>query len=226
MKEETMKTQSARIAEEMTSAPWSAQPWLGSTTVSVLGELNEQCLGLMAEEAAAQGRTSPHPLLRELAPLWTSLDADAMKRAAQCPYLLVDTGFADPGRWLWARGEQVLERAQAPATPFFTLPRAMLFMRTVLMYGWHLAQNRPSAARLLLAMSPQCAALMKGYSLTQVGDLAEQYPAWLQPRWPLRVRIWREFLTAALQGEGRPLQQARLRGLQILAADARALPPS
>jgi hypothetical protein len=219
-----MKTPSAQIAEEMTSAPWSAQPWLGSTTVSVLNELNEQSLELLAEEAAVQGRDSPHPLLRDLLPLWRRLDAAATKRAAGCPYLLLDTGFGDPGHWLGAQGQQVLEGQKGPANAFFTLSRAPLLMRTVLTYGWHLAQNRPSAARLLLAMSPQCVSLMRGYSLTQVAELAEQHPAWLQPRWPLRVRIWREFLTAALAGEGPPLQHARLRGLQILAADARALP--
>jgi hypothetical protein len=223
--EVNMKTQSTRIAEEMTSAPWSAQPWLGGTTVSVLTELNEQSLGLMADEAALQGRDSPHPLLRDLLPLWRRLDAAALKRAAECPYLLVDTGFGDPSRWLWAQGQEVLERPKGAANQFFTLARAPLLMRTVLTYGWHLAQNRQSAARLLLAMSAQCASLMRGYSLTQVAEVAERHPAWLQPRWPLRVRIWREFLTAALEGDGAPLQQARLRGLQILAADARALPP-
>jgi hypothetical protein len=94
-------------------------------------------------------------------------------------------------------------------------------MRTVLTYGWHLAQNRPSAARLLLAMSPQCVNLLRGYSLMQLSELAEAHPTWLQPRWSQRVRIWREFLMAAMAGEDLPLQHAHLRGLQILAADAR-----
>lgn len=216
-----MKTQSLRIAEELTSAPWSAQPWLGAMTLSVLEELNGQCLGLLAEEAAANP-ASPHALLRELAPLWSMLDPAALKRAAECPYLLLDAGFGDAGRWLWGQGEQVLERQRDCGASFFTAARAPLLTRTVLTYGWHLAQNRPSAARLLLAMSPQCAGLLRGYSLTQVNELAERHPDWVQPRWARRVRIWREFLGAAIAGEGPPLQHARLRGLQILAADARA----
>ncbi len=216
-----MKTQSLRIAEQMTSAPWSAQPWLGGTALGVLAELNEQCLALLREEAAAHP-DSAHPLLRELAQLWSRLDAVAMKRAAACPYLLLDSGFGDPARWLWGQGAQVLERQRGPAVPFFTTARAAILMRTVLTYGWHLAQNRPSAARLLLAMAPQCVGLLRSYSLVQLSELAEQHPTWLQPRWPQRVRIWREFLTAALAGEGPPLQHAHLRGLQILAADARA----
>src|ERR1700733_776997 len=216
-----MKTQSMRIAAEMTSAPWSGQPWLGGTALGVLAELNDQCLALLAEEAA-EHPDSPHPLLRELSQLWSRLDAAAVKRAAACPYLLVDPGFGDPARWLWPQGQQVLERGRGPAVRFFTAARASILMRTVLTYGWHLAQNRPSAARLLLAMSPQCVRLLRGYSLTQLSELAELHPTWLQPRWPQRVRIWREFLTAAVADAGPPLQHAHLRGLQILAADARS----
>lgn len=206
--------------EDVAGPPWAAQPWLGTVTLNVLAELNEQCLSLMAEEAA-QNPTSGQPLLRDLAHLWSKLDAPAVKRAAACPYLLMDTGFADPQRWLWAQGQHVLERERGPTVPFFTVPRAGALMRTVLTYGWHLAQNRQSAARLLLGMSPECVNLVRDYSLIEVSELAGKHPAWLQPRWPNHVRIWREFLSAAVAGEGRSLQQARLRGLQILAADAR-----
>ncbi|HSY07218.1 MAG TPA: hypothetical protein VK820_01620 [Steroidobacteraceae bacterium] len=216
-----MKTRGMPVAEEMAGPSWSAQPWLGGATLNVLAELNEQSLSLLAEEAA-QPATSPHPLLRDLAPLWSKLDAPALKRAAACPYLLLDTGFADPQRWLWVQGAQVLERERGPVVPFFTSPRARILLRTVLTYGWHLVQNRQSAARLLLGMSPQCVSLVRACTLIQVADLAETHPAWLQPRWPQQVRIWREFLSAAVAGEGPSLQQARLRGLQILAADARA----
>ena len=217
-----MKTEIIPIVEEMAGPPWSAQPWLGGATLSVLAELNEQCLSLLVEEAAVQNPASAQPLLRDLGQLWSKLDAKALKRAAACPYLLMDTGFADPQRWLWAQGQQVLERERGPTVPFFTVPRAAVLMRTVLTYGWHLAQNRQSAARLLLGMSPQCVNLVRACTLIQVGELAGKHPAWLQPRWPQHVRIWREFLSAALTGEGRSLQEARLRGLQILAADARA----
>jgi hypothetical protein len=217
-----MKTEIIPVAEEIVGLQWSAQPWLGGVALSVLAELNEQCLSLLAEEAAAEIPASAHPMLRDLAPLWSKLNGKALKRAAACPYLLVDTGFADPQRWMWAQGRQVLERERGPTVPFFTVPRAGTLMRTVLTYGWHLAQNRQSAARLLLGMSPQCVNLVRECTLTQVSDLAAKHPAWLQPRWSRHVRIWREFLSAALAGEGRSLQQARLRGLQILAADARA----
>jgi len=217
-----MKRENSPVVEQMAGPPWSAQPWLGRETLGVLAELNEQCLSLLAEQAAAQNSACTHPLLHDLAQLWSKLNGDALKRAAACPYLLIDTGFADPQRWMWARGQQVLEREHGPTVPFFTVPRAGAVMRTVLTYGWHLAQSRQSAARLLLGMSPQCVKLVGDCTLSQIGELADKHPAWLQPRWPHRVHIWRELLTAAAAGEEPLLQQARLRGLQILAADARA----
>jgi hypothetical protein len=217
-----MDNQLNGVAETLAGPPWSAQPWLGDDTLSTLAALNEQSLVLLAEQAAARDPAYTHPLVHELAQLWSKLDAGALRRAAACPYLLLDTGFADPYRWMWAHGHQVLERERGPTVPFFTVPRASTVMRKVLTYGWHLAQSRESAARLLLGMAAPCVKLVGSLTLSQLDDLAEKHPAWLQPRWPQRVRIWREFLLAATAGEGRTLQQARLRGLQIFAADARA----
>jgi hypothetical protein len=217
-----MKSGRIPARSELTGLAWSAQPWLGRETLSVLAELNEQCLSLLVEQAALRESQRAQPLLRDLAGLWKKLDAAALKRAAACPYLLMDTGFADPARWAWLHDRQVLECERGPTVPFFTVPRAATLVRTVLTYGWHLAQGRDSAARVLLGMSPRCVPLVAGCTLVQVGELAERHPAWLQPRWPGRVRVWRELLSAAIAGEGPALEQARLRGLQILAADARA----
>jgi hypothetical protein len=217
-----MKSERIPVLADIAGPPWSAQAWLGGETLSVLAELNEQSLSLLVEQAAAKESARAQPLLRDLAGLWLKLDGASLKRAAACPYLLMDIGFADPHRWLWAHGQQVLERERGPTVPFFTVARAAAVMRTVLTYGWHLAQGRDSAARVLLGMSPQCVRLVGACTLIQVGDLAEKHPAWLQPRWPNRVRIWRDLLTAAAAGEGPSLQRARLRGLQILAADTRA----
>jgi hypothetical protein len=217
-----MHNEANGMEETLAGPSWSAQPWLGRETLSALAALNEQSLILLAEQAAARDPVCTQPLVLELAQLWPKLDVGALKRAAACPYLLLDTGFADPSRWLWAHGHQVLERERGPTVPFFTVPRASVVMRKVLTYGWHLAQSRESAARLLLGMAAPCVKLVGSLTLSQLDDLAEKHPAWLQPRWPKRVRIWRELLLAATAGEGGPLQQARMRGLQILAADARA----
>src|SRR5580698_5599851 len=63
-----------------------------------LVELNGQCLELLADQAYAQP-TPGSLLLRQVGDIWRTLDAAARRRAASCPYLLVDAGFSDPSRW-------------------------------------------------------------------------------------------------------------------------------
>ena len=55
------------------------QPWPCTETLKTLGEVNEQCLELLTEQALLC--TSPAPV-RELADLWGQLDASSRRRAA------------------------------------------------------------------------------------------------------------------------------------------------
>ena len=65
--------------------------WLRPGTLESLVQLNEACLALLAEQAAV--RSAPaSPLLRQVGELWRVLDAGARRRAAACPYLLLDAG--------------------------------------------------------------------------------------------------------------------------------------
>jgi hypothetical protein len=89
------------------------------------------------------------------------------------------------------------------------------------MYAWHLARTQPPAARLLLGMAAPSTAFIARYTLPQMQVLAASHPEWLRPRWPARVRVWRELLLAAACGDGPALERAKLWGLTLLAAEAR-----
>ena len=183
--------------------------------------LNGQCLELLADQALAQ----PAPgslLLRQIGDIWRTLDAAARRRAASCPYLLVDAGFSDPSRWRWLQGQHVQEPAPAPYASFFTVPRASAVARQVFIYAWHLAQSKNTAAQLLLGMPMFCTHLISSCTLPQIHELAERHPEWLRPRWPSKVKVWRELLLAAASGEVIALENARMHGLQLLAAEFRA----
>jgi hypothetical protein len=198
-----------------------AASWLRSETFESLVELNEQCLELLAEQAlvrAPQGNL----LLRQIAEIWRTLDANARRRAASCPYLLVDAGFSDSSRWHWAQGRHVNDGERVPYTSFFTVPRAPGVARQVFIYAWHVARTQNAAARLLLGMPAHCTSLIGACTLPQIHELAERHPEWLQPRWPARVKVWRELLLAAVSGDGVALERARMHGLQLLAAESRA----
>ena len=201
----------------------SAAVWLGPETLGSLRELNELCLALLAEQAAVHGAAAS-ALLRHVGQLWCELDAAARRRAATCPYLLLDAGFADPPRWRLPAAPQVGDGGHGGYSAFFTVPAATEVARLVFTYAWHLARSHSSAAQLLLGMPAASSALIGHYTLCQIQALAQSRCGWLRPRWPTRVQLWRELLLAAASGEVPALERARLRGLTMLAAEARQAP--
>jgi len=122
--------------------------WLRAETLESLVELNELCLGLIAEQAAVHGAAAS-TLLREVGELWRALDAPARRHAAACPYLLLDAGFADTARWRPAVAARVGDAAGSYGA-FFTVPAAADIARLVFTYAWHLARAQAAAARELL----------------------------------------------------------------------------
>ena len=218
--------ESASPKNEPSERPWEAQSWLRAETLAALAELNEQCLDLLTAQARPGAAGPVAPLLREIGPLLRSLDSDARYRAAACPYLLVDAGFGDQQRWVWVSGYHVRDLDRRANSAFFSIPGVTAVTRQVLTYAWHLTRSQNAAARMLFGMSAHCARLVAACTLRQVLELAELHPEWLQPRWPGRARMWRELLLSAISGDDRALERARMRGLQLLAAEARAyLPP-
>ena len=213
---------------EREGGPWDdgaalAADWLRAGTLDSLIELNELCLSLLAEQAAVRGGP-PSGLLQQLGELWHRLDGASRHRAAACPYLLLDAGFADPLRWQMPPAPQVGDAGSHRYACYFTVLAAAEVARLVFIYAWHLARSQGAAARLLLGMPESSAELISRFTLRQVQTLAENHLEWLRPRWPARVQVWRELLLAATSGEAAALERARLWGLTLLAAEARLAP--
>jgi hypothetical protein len=208
----------ADVSESALLAPG----WLRPETLESLLELNEMAFALLAAQAAERGAPAV-PLAASVTAVWRRLDAAARRRAAACPYLLLDAGFADAQRW-GAPVAQVSEVREA-LPPFFTVPAALEAARLVFTYAWHLARTQPAAARLLLGMRAPCAAAIGQCSLRQAFTLGESHAAWLRPRWSARPEVWQELLVAAASGEEVALERARLHGLTLLAAESRVTAP-
>lgn len=226
---------------------WASASWLRTEVLDTLAELNEQCLELICEQAAISAPRSRPGLLVELETLWGALDVRARRRAARCPFLLVDVGLERarcPPWWEAPRtasadtrapGARALDTAAPapwrlgvrdrdwPTEPqaFFTVPRTVSVAQLVLAYAWHLARSERVAAQVFLGLSARCAEWVAGCTLRQVIQLAESEPQLLEPRWPDRHEAWRELLTAALGTESSALEHFRIRGLQLLAAEIR-----
>ena len=203
---------------ELSESALLAPGWLRPETLESLLELNEMAFGLLAAQAAE--RCPPATtLLTGVTGVWRRLDAVARRRAAACPYLLLDAGFADTLRWGMPTAHVGEVRESPP--PFFTVPAALEASRLVFTYAWHLARTQPAAARLLLGMRAPCAAAISQCSLRQAFALGESHAGWLRPRWSTRPEVWQELLVAAASGEDTALERARLHGLTLLAAESR-----
>lgn len=195
-----------------------SQTWLRAESSEALAGINEECLELLTAQSMVR-TVQPHPMLRDLADLWHSLDARARRRAAECPYLLVDAGFADARRWRFPSGSAVSESVVAEGPPFFTTPGSSDVIRRVLQFARELARTNNVAARLWLAMPAHCTQLLAGYTLRDVDTAAARHPAWLRPRWLRHVPVWREFLMAARSGDVAAIESARMHGIQLLAGE-------
>ncbi len=202
---------------------WSSQSWLRAEVLDALAELNEQCLELLCEQTVSCNARRRPALLADLEALWVGLETVARRRAARCPFLLADAGFTRGGCPPWLRERGVRDREWPPvSSAFFTVPRTIPVTRLVLAYVWHLVRSESVAARLFLGMSARCAESIAACTLRQMMQFAESEPHLLRPRWPDRVEVWQELLIAASSGEPSALERFRIRGLQLLAADARA----
>ena len=197
---------------------WERQNWLRKATLESVLEVNEQVLALLRAQCTAG--VAPPLLLREVGALLLTLDGKSLRRAAST-VLLVDAGLADDRLWSDAIGGAVNDRQPLISMPFFTVDGAVAIMRLVMTQAWHLARSEPAAARLLLGVSVPNLAVIGGCTLSRLIRLAETRSQWLRPRWETRPKIWCDLLRAAGEGERGALERMRVRGLQLLAADAR-----
>src|SRR6185312_8166478 len=183
--------------------------WLRREMLEALAEVNHRCLGLLSEQALAQGGQG-QPALRQVGELWRALDERSRWQAAACPYLLVDACFGDPQRWQWLSGSRVGEGSCAPYSSFFTVPQTAAVARTVFVYAWSLVVNHSAGARMVLGIHPQCASLLGACTVSQIHELAERGSGWLRPRWLRRVRLWRQMLVAAAEDDMATLERSRM----------------
>lgn len=202
---------------------WERQSWLSAATLESMTEVNEEVLALLQVQCRAADLKPP--LLQDVSDLLLNLDTASMHRAAGTAVLLVDAGFVHGSQWSDAIIGAVNDRERPGPQAFFTVDAAVRVMRLVMTHAWHLARSEPAAARLLLGLSATNVAVIGGCSLTRLIGLAEVRTPWLRPRWEHRPALWRELLRTATAGDAGALERLRVRGLQLLAAEARASGP-
>jgi hypothetical protein len=198
----------------MAQVPESTQGGWDAGVLAPVAELNEQLLELLCLAAEAPGDAAP-PLLAALSPELYTLTAPMRARLAQCPYLLLDAGFAQPEYWQPA-ALRVMDAATAPG--FFVGADGTNLLRRSLLLAWHLARTNRVMARMTLGMSSTCADRIAHCRLRDLEWLAELSPPWIRPRWDQHPQLWRRLIVAARRDDPVPLRQLQWHGLTLLAA--------
>jgi hypothetical protein len=196
---------------------WRVGEWLADGSMEAVTEINAQCLDFLCALAAEPVRRMPELFAGQIA-AWRELTPAARAQLAASPYLLVDAGFDDEIRWALPARRMVQDLQPAPREPVFTGPAAEVFMRGVLVLGWHLARANRQLARVVLGMTPACATRIAALRLRDLDWVVEHHPGWVRPRWERQPAVWRHLLGAVRESDGVLLTQVSLRGLQLLAA--------
>ena len=179
-------------------------------------ELNETVVDVLCQ-AAARGSAAALPALvrREFLPGTRA----ARRRLADCPFLLLDAGFALPERWLAVGTVNDCWPPPVPLPP--AIDCGVPLARRALLLGWHLARSNRLAARVALGMTGECAERIAQLRLDELEAIAEAPQGWVRLRWEDRAELWRPLLQAARLEEGRErLAGLQMRGLKLLAAES------
>jgi hypothetical protein len=93
------------------------------------------------------------------------------------------------------------------------------FAECALFFAWHLAQQQPMAARIMLGMREETASTLAPLQLWQIRHIAQRSYQMLAPRWPQNPYFWVDLLRYASTGNEEHFRFARLMGTQLIAKD-------
>ena len=93
------------------------------------------------------------------------------------------------------------------------------FMECALFFAWHLAQQQPHQARLLLGMSEDCMAIVTHLDLWQCRQIAQTQLKLLSLRWRHHPYFWADLLRYGQSGDQQHFKFAQLLGSQLMAQE-------
>lgn len=171
--------------EKSTAQPPQPPRWKGTDLMELVYHFNERALTLLK----------------------SGLDADAIRRAARFPFLVVDVHFLEEGWW-----RSVLLNPQGvPAAQSLWPPEiAGKFMSEVLVFAWHTAKWDRQVARLVLGMVPPVVEMVRELTPQQLDAVAGLHSGALKLRWHEDQEFWTKLLNAARDGHEETLADIHL----------------
>jgi hypothetical protein len=198
-----------------------AWKWTGAEALELVHELNERCLAVIGQwsvrNAALGGNGSA---ISELpGNLWRGFDEAARRRAARCPFLLVEMHFNDLPWWENAKRDGMHASTSALPLSVKTAGLGRALASDALMLAWLTARSDQRTATLLLGLHPRVAAIVSSLNSGEVRRIASRFGQQLRPRWEDRPEIWQGLLEAARSEDEEALTAVHLYGIQLLGRD-------
>lgn len=187
---------SRKQKEESTSQPPTPPRWKGADFFELVHHFNARAFGLLKASASAHGE------------LWAGLDAEAMRRAARLPFVVVEVHFTDKQWWQ----SVVMNPQAAPVEPpsLWTAQVAERFMSEVLVFAWHAANRDALTARITLGMVPEVVQIIRGLTPDQLDVISGLRRDALTLRWQRDREFWTRLIEAAQDGDEETLADIHL----------------
>jgi hypothetical protein len=198
--------------------------WKGAKALGAVYELNDHCLQVLSALARAEPLRCPLTIVMHQRPLWSALDAQARKRAAQNPVALLDMQFKSEEWW-----QKALQRSSKrwnqirPPYECFPGKQAGKLARETLVLAWSTARDDQHAACLMFGMSSSVAALVAALTPQHIERIASRHSRELRPRWEHKPMYWQTLLVAAQGGDDAALREVHLYSLQLIASEVQKI---
>jgi len=182
---------------------------------SPVHEVNQQCIEHLAR--AAWEDKPGLPLARQLQARLRNASPEALTRAAQRPFLLVDLEFMNRGWWELARKHP----ARIPSTVragHFPKSAAIQLARAAIALLRHSLHSDGHEA-VLLGAHPVVLENLQYLSPVEIERIVERCFRDVRARWEDRPAMWDILLRAAATGDIRLTRHFSLKAMQLLAGE-------
>lgn len=194
----------------------TAPRWIRSQSLDLVHQLNEHCLELLADVAAADAGND-FPLVAVNRDLWARLGPEARRRAAFLPFVILDLHFADESWWQRAIAAPASTLHEPESKDWLPPELSERLVQETLMFAWQMARSDRTAAQVSFAMHSTVAAMIGLLTPGQVRAIASRASGGIHVRWEQDGRFWRELLFAAESGNEEAIGELHLHAkLQLL----------
>jgi hypothetical protein len=200
-----------------------AWKWTGAPTLGFVYALNERCLQVLGKQVTEEGRRFPDCDTMEMTTtwqkLWFELDESARRRAAKCPFLLIEMRFQDEKWWREIGDGTTSPNGKSSDASILPTEAARELSAEALTLAWHTARSDPRIASQVLGLAPGVVRMIASLGPREVQRIAARHSYQLRPRWQRNPAFWEQLLRTAMGDNAASLSEFHLHGLQLLGGD-------